>query len=459
MTQENAAPHDGGTLDEIVSAVSRGAPEYRTCPHPAYAVLREQDPVCLLKPAHGIDTYLITRYDDARDALSDPRFSKDMRGALDTYHAVYGSFFDALDDNVLNSDPPRHTRLRRTLRGAFTPRRVEEMRAGITAIAERLLRECRARNEVDLMSSFAFPLPIAVLCELMGIAEEERPEILEHFSVVTRARFDPRLKAELLAAEEWLRERLGQLVAQTRAHPSDSFLGDLIRAEDALDDTELVSSMWVIFFAGHKTTAFQIGNTVLHLLLRPDQLDKLRRDPALVPRAVEEIVRFEGSVETSTFRYAAEDVRLRGTLIPKGSLVQIALSSANRDPEKFDAPDVLDVTREGIQGTHLGFGHGTHYCLGAPLARLELEIALSCLLREFPEMRLADPRTSREAWLKGPVAAFRGLQQLPLVLDPSTGPTGDAGAADDTPEPPAATALSPAALRPAPSPAPAAPRT
>ncbi|MGW0366155.1 cytochrome P450 family protein [Streptomyces sp. NPDC002990] len=399
--------------------MSRGAPEYRACPHPLYAALREQAPVCLLTPPHGVDTYLITRYEDARDALSDPRFSKNMRGAIDTYHAVYGSFFDALDDNVLFSDPPRHTRLRRTLRSAFTPRRVEEMRRGITEIAENLLRRCRESNSVDLMSSFAFPLPIAVLCQLMGIPEADRPEILRHFGVVTRARFDPRMRAELRAAEEWLRDRLGRLIAHTRDHPSDSFLSDLIQAEEALDDAELISSLWVIFFAGHKTTAYQIGNSVLNLLLRPDQLEMLRKDPLLIPRAVEEIVRFEGSVETSTFRYAAEDAEIRGTVIPKGSLVQIAITSANRDPEKFDSPDVLDVTREGIQGTHLGFGHGTHYCLGAPLARLELEIALSSLLREFPEMELADAEESKSAWLKGPVAAFRGLERLQIVLEPS----------------------------------------
>lgn len=426
MTQGNAAPLGGGALDDIVSAVSRSAPEFRACPHPAYAALREQDPVCLLTPPHGIATYLITRFEDARDALSDPRFSKDMRGAMDTYHAVYGSYFDALDDNVLFSDPPRHTRLRRSLRSAFTPRRVEDMRQRIIEIAEGLLRDCRTRNSVDLMSSFAFPLPIAVLCELMGIPEADRPKILEQFSVVTRSRFDPRRKTELRAAEEWLQNRLGQLVSDTRAHPCDSFLSDLIQADDALDDTELVSSMWVIFFAGHKTTAFQIGNTVLHLLLQRDQMERLRTDPRLIPRAVEEMVRFEGSVETSTFRYAAEDVEIRGTVIPKGSLVSIAISSANRDPEKFDSPDVLDVTREGLQGAHLGFGHGTHYCLGAPLARLELEIALSSLLREFPEMELADPQESTGDWLKGPMAAFRGLQQLQLLLDPSR-VTGNSG--------------------------------
>ncbi|MET9604965.1 cytochrome P450 [Streptomyces sp. NPDC006512] len=418
MAQENAAPNGGEALRDIVSSVSRGAPEFRTCPHPVYAALREQDPVCRLTPAHGVDTYLITRYDDARDALSDPRFSKNMRGALDTYHAVYGSFFDALDDNVLNSDPPRHTRLRRTLRSAFTPRRVEGMRPRITEIAEGLLRDCPKTEPVDLMSAFAFPFPITVLCELMGIPEEDRPEILGQFSVVTRARFDPRMKAELRAAEEWLQARLNRLIAYTRAHPSDCFLSDLIRSEEGLDDAELVSSLWVLFFAGHKTTAFQIGNSVLDLLLRPDQLEKLRLDPSLIPRAVEELVRFEGSVETSTFRYAAEDAEVRGTVVPKGALVQIAISSANRDPGQFDSPDVLDVTREGIQSTHLGFGHGTHYCLGAPLARLELDIALSCLLREFPEMELADPRESQGAWLKGPVAAFRGLERLLLTLEP-----------------------------------------
>ncbi|MBT2449258.1 cytochrome P450 [Streptomyces sp. ISL-43] len=424
MTQENAAPNSGQALQDLVSAVSRGAPEFRACPYPAYAALREQAPVCRLTPPHGVETYLITRYDDAREALSDRRFSKNMRGAIDTYHAVFGSFFDALDDNVLFADPPRHTRLRRVLRSAFTPRRVEDMRPRITEIAEGLLRECRKSNAVDLMSSLAFPLPIAVLCELMGIEESDRPEILEQFGVVTRSRFNPKLKAELKAAEEWLQKRLGQIVSHMRANPSDCFLSDLITAEEGLDDADLVASMWVLFFAGHKTTAFQIGNSVLGLLLHPDQLEKLRRDPLLIPGAVEEFVRFDGSVETSTFRYAAQEAEIRGTVIPKGALVQIALSSANRDHEKFEYADVLDVTREGIHGTHLGFGHGTHYCLGAPLARLELEIALACLLREFPEMELADEEESGGAWLKGPVAAFRGLERLQVVLEPSR-PAGD----------------------------------
>ncbi len=418
MAQQDAAPSGGGELHEIVSAVSRGAPEYRQCPHPLYAALREQAPVCRLTPPHGVDTYLITRHDDARDALSDPRFSKDMHGAIDTYHAVYGSFFDALDDNVLFSDPPRHTRLRRILRSAFTPRRVEEMRPRITEITQDLLRACGEAGTVDLMTSFAFPLPIAVLCELMGIPPEDRPEILEQFAVVTRSRFDPSRRAELKAAEERLQHRLEGLISDTRAHPSDSFLSDLIQAEERLDDAELVASLWVVFFAGHKTTAYQIGNSVLNLLLRPDQAAKLREDPALVPRAVEEILRFEGSVETSTFRYAAQEAEIRGTVIPE-------LPGADRDLLGQPRPGALRVPRRagrdprGSAVDAPGLRHGTHYCLGAPLARLELEIALGSLLREFPAMELAEGEEPAGAWMKGPVAAFRGLEHLRVVLGPS----------------------------------------
>jgi cytochrome P450 len=422
MAQHNPAPAaGGGELHELVSAVSRGAPEFRACPHPVYAALREQAPVCLLKPPHGIDTYLITRYDDARDALSNPSFSKSMHGALDTYHAVYGDVFDGLDDNVLFSDPPRHTRLRRVLRTAFTPKRVEEMRPRIAEITDQLLKDCRAAggHSTELMSSFAFPLPITVLCELLGIHEADRPEVLGHFAEISRSRFNPQRQAELKAAGEWIQNWLRDLVAHARAHPSGDFLGDVIAADEGLDDAELVASLWVLFFAGHKTTAFQIGNTVLDLLCHPDQLRRLLRHPELIPQAVEEIVRFDGSVETSTFRYAAEEAEVRGVTIPRGALVQIALSSANRDPERFHAPDTLDVTREGLAGTHLGFGHGTHYCLGAPLARLELDIALSALLREFPHMRLADEDDGEPAWLKGPVAAFRGLERLDIVLEPA----------------------------------------
>ncbi|MFJ6795574.1 cytochrome P450 [Streptomyces sp. NPDC091268] len=413
---------DGLPVGEAVAAVSLGTPEYRTCPYPVYRSLREQAPVVALTTRHGVATYLITRYEDARAALSDPRIGKDMHEGIDLYHAVFGDTCDALDDNLLFADPPRHTRLRHIANKAFTPRHVKELRPRIEEIAGELLDRCPVDAPVDLMASFALPLPVMVICELLGIVGEERTEVLKWFGNVTRSRFSKDLAGDLAAAEQWLRTYFTAHIARTRAHPSDDFLSVLIETrheEGALTDAELVSMMWVLLFAGHKTTTYQIGNAVFSLLSHPEQLHLLQESRELIPQAIEELVRFEGSVETSTFRYALEDLEIGGTAIPQGSLVQIAITSANRDPEKFEAPDTLDVTRKGLQSTHLGFGHGAHYCLGAPLARMELETALTTLLDRFPDMVLATPAPGGEEWLKGPFPAFRGLERLPVALDPS----------------------------------------
>ncbi|WP_405493403.1 cytochrome P450 [Streptomyces sp. NBC_00096] len=423
MTTEPAvAVSDGLPVDEAVMAASMGTPEYRTCPYPVYQALREQAPVARLTTRHGVETYLITRYDDARLALSDPRIGKDMHEGLDIYHAVFGNTCDALDDNLLFADPPRHTRLRHIANKAFTPRHIKGLRPRIEELAGELLDRCPTDSPVDLMASFALPLPVMVICELLGIVGDERADVLKWFGNVTRSRFSKDMAGDLAEAEDWLRNYFSGLVTRTRATPSDDFLSVLIdteHEEGALTDDELVSMMWVLLFAGHKTTTYQIGNAVFTLLSHPDQLAAVQQDRELLPQAIEELVRFECSVETSTFRYALEDLEIGGVAIPKGALVQIALSSANRDPEKFPAPDTLDVTRKGLQSTHLGFGHGPHYCLGAPLARMELETALTALLDRFPDVVLATPAAGGEEWLKGPFPAFRGLERLPVALDPS----------------------------------------
>ncbi|WP_442813275.1 cytochrome P450 family protein [Streptomyces sp. NBC_01244] len=423
MTTEPAvAVSDGLPVGEALAAVSMGTPEYRTCPYPVYRSLREQAPVCKLTTRHGVDTYLITRYEDARLALSDPRIGKDMHEGIDIYHAVFGDTCDALDDNLIFADPPRHTRLRHIAHEAFTPRHVKLLRPRIEQLAGELLAKCPTDTPVDLMASFALPLPVMVICELLGIVGDERTDVLKWFGQVTRSRFSKDMAADLAEAEDWLRNHFLGLVARKRAEPADDFLTVLIQTQHedgALTDDELVSMMWVLLFAGHKTTTYQIGNAVFSLLSHPDQLALVREDRALLPQAIEELVRFECSVETSTFRYALEDLEIGGVAIPRGSLVQIAISSANRDPEKFADPDTLDVTRKGLQSTHLGFGHGPHYCLGAPLARMELETALTALLDRFPDMVLATPEVGHEDWLKGPFPAFRGLEKLPVALDPS----------------------------------------
>ncbi|MFJ4621232.1 cytochrome P450 [Streptomyces sp. NPDC088812] len=410
------------TTQDAVTAAERCTPEFRRDPHTVYARLREAVPVCPMRPPHGNETYLITRYEHARAALSDPRLSKDMYGALDAYRRIFGESSVALDDNMLNSDPPKHTRLRRLVSSQFTPRRVEALRPRIEELAGDLLDACPTREPFDLLPAFAFPLPIGVIGELLGVPAEDRPLLQRLSTTVAQSGFGEEAKRAQQEAEEGLHACFTDLVAAKRAHPGEDLLSALVTARDGdggLTESELVSTAFLLMFAGHKTTAYLIGNAVHHLLSRPAQLRALREDPELIRATVEELVRFEGSVESATFRYATEDVEYGGTLIPKGSLVQIALSSANRDPRKFDAPDEFDVTRPGnARDAHVGFGHGIHYCLGAPLARLEMQVALTSLFDRFPRMAPADP-AGGPRWMQVPFPAFRGLAELPVVLDPS----------------------------------------
>ncbi|MFJ3307768.1 cytochrome P450 [Streptomyces sp. NPDC086549] len=410
------------TTQDAVTAAERCTPEYRRDPHTVYARLREAAPVCPMRPPHGNETYLITRYEDARAALADPRLSKDMYGAMDAYRRIFGDSSVALDDNMLNSDPPKHTRLRKLVNSAFTPRRVEALRPRIQDIAERLLDACPAHEPFDLLPAFAFPLPIAVICELLGVPPQERSRMQQLSTTVAQTGFGEESKRAQQKAEEDLHAYFTDLIAAKRAHPGDDLLSGLTAVRDndgGLTENELVSTAFLLMFAGHKTTAYLIGNAVHHLLSHPAQLRSVRDNPELLGPAVEELVRYEGSVESATFRYATEDVEYSGTRIPKGALVQIALSAANRDPRRFDAPDEFDVTRPGSElSGHLGFGHGGHYCLGAPLARLEMRLALTALFGRFPRMTPAGP-AGEPKWMEVPFPAFRGLAELPVVLDPA----------------------------------------
>jgi cytochrome P450 len=407
--------------EEAAAAAAACSPEFRANPYPVYATLRETAPVCPLSPPHEVETYLITRYDDARAALADPRLSKDMYGAIDAYHRIFGDSSIALDDNMLFSDPPKHTRLRRIVGSTFTPKRVESLRPRVQQIADDLLDRCPTSGPMDLLPEFCFPLPLHVICELLGVPENERKQAQEWSATVARTGFGPKARKALELAEGNLRDYLADLIARKRKEPDGALLSALVTAQDedgALTDHELVSTAWVILFAGHKSTAYQIGNAVHHLLTHEDQRRLAFQDAGATAGAIEEIFRFDSSVENSTFRYAKEDVVMRDTLIPKGALVQISIAGANRDPDAFADPDRMDVRRPNVQATHLAFGQGPHYCIGAPLARLEMQIALTSLFGRYPRMALAGaPEDAR--WLTVPFPAFRGLAELPVALDPS----------------------------------------
>jgi cytochrome P450 len=410
------------TVNDPVAEVSRCTPGFRRNPYPVYGYLREVAPVCPMRPPHGVETYLITRYEDARAALTDPRLRKDMYGALDAYRRIFGDSSVALDDHMLNADPPKHTRLRKLVGSTFTPRRVESLRGHIEEVVGALLDGCPAREPVDLLAAFAFPLPIIVICELLGVPLEDRADVQSWSTTVAQTGFGKEDRQARERAEESLHAYFTGLLARKRHRPGDDLLSALLQARDEegpLTEHQLVSTAFLLMFAGHKTTAYLIGNCVHQLLAHPGQLRVMMENPELIGQAVEELLRYDGSVESATFRYAGEDVEIAGTSIPKGALVQIALNSANRDPLRFEEPDVLDVTRgPNTQSAHLGFGHGVHYCLGAPLARLETQLALTGLFGRFPGMALAD--AGREpAWLEVPFPAFRGLTELPVVLEPA----------------------------------------
>ncbi|WP_369172436.1 cytochrome P450 [Streptomyces sp. R28] len=422
MTQAFASEESEALSSEAAAAAASSCSrEFRANPHPVYAALRETAPVCPLSPPHGVETYLITRYDDARAALADPRLSKDMYGAIDAYHRIFGDSSIALDDNMLFSDPPKHTRLRRIVGSTFTPKRVESLRVRVQEITDDLLDQCSTSGSVNLLPEFCFPLPLHVICELLGVPEDERKQAQEWSATVAQTGFGPEARKALEIAEGNLRDYLAELCARKRSEPDGGLLSALVTAQDqegALTDHELVSTAWVLLFAGHKSTAYQIGNAVYHLLSRPDQKELALRDASAMNAAIEEIFRFEASVENSTFRHAKEDIVIRDMLIPKGALVQISITGANRDPEMFAEPDEMDVQRPNVQATHLAFGYGPHYCIGAPLARVEMQTALTSLFARFPDMALAvAPEDAR--WLTVPFPAFRGLAELPVVLDPS----------------------------------------
>ena len=393
-------------------AVERLGADYFADPYSVHARLRAQRPVTPVVMPGGPGAWLITGYAEARAALADPRLSKHMPG----WHPEPDSIFAALDLHMLNSDPPDHARLRKLVNKAFTARRVERLRPRITAITAGLLEDMsaqRGRPEVDLLASFAFPLPITVICELLGIPAGDRDDFRTWSATIVANTAAPEVfQAHATAMIRYFMA----LLAAKRREPGDDLLSALIAArdeEDSLSENELVSMAFLLLVAGHETTVNLIASGVLALLLNPAELARLRAEPALIGGAVEELLRYVNPVNHTTFRYAAEPVEIGGVRISRGDPVLVALSGANRDPARFGDPDRLDLGRDSAG--HLAFGHGIHYCLGAPLARLEAEIAVSALLARFGSISLAVPAESLR-WR--PSTLIHGLESLPVRLGP-----------------------------------------
>lgn len=403
------------------------SPELLADPHGGYRRLREQAPVSAGRYLGGSPAWYVTRFADVRAVLTDHRFVNNPasvpgvganRAQVEAMEqmGVTAELMPYLVGSILTSDPPEHARLRRLVSRTFTVRRVGELRPRVEAITEGLLDDLAAAGPgpVDLVECFAYPLPITVICELVGIPDEDRASWREWGSAAVSMqpeRLGPALR-ELV-------DYTHALVQRRRAEPSGDLLSGLVRARDSggdqLSDVEIVTLVFTLVLAGHETTAHLIGNGTVALLARPDQLAVVRADPGRWPLAVHELMRWCGPVHLTELRYAAEDVELAGTLIRAGEAVQPVLVSANFDPRVYDDPERLDLTRQpaGRGDGHLGFGHGAHYCLGAALARQEGEVALSALFERFPDLALAVDESSLA---RQPLPGSWRLAELPVTL-------------------------------------------
>jgi len=402
-------------------------PELLKDPFTAYSRVREQGGLARGVIPGVAPVWLATRYDDVKLVMGDARFVNDVANVpgMDAPNVteqillamgIPPAYLVYLRSGMNDSDGADHARLRKLVTRAFTVRRVAELRPRMAEIAERLLDELPGDDVVDLLAHFAYPLPIMVICELVGIPEPDRAR-WRHWSATLAKGMGP----DMGGALRGLVDHVGELIELRRAEPADDLLSALVRAQDddRLSDVELVTLVLNLVVAGHETTAHLIANGTAALLTHPDQLTLLRDDPALLPRAVHELMRWCGPALGTRLRYATEDVDFDGTLVRKGEAVLPVLVGANHDPRVYDRPERLDLTRDPDRRreTHVGFGHGPHYCLGAALARQEGEVAFAALLRRFPDLALAvDPGDL----VRGPNPGTWQLAALPVRLSADT---------------------------------------
>ncbi|MEU4741463.1 cytochrome P450 [Actinosynnema sp. NPDC023658] len=376
--------------------------------NPTYFELQRDEPVARVRLPYGGEGWLATRYEDVKTVLADPRFSRAavMEPGADVPRTLPTM---PTETNILSMDPPDHTRLRKLVAKAFTARRTEQLRERAQEIVDGLLDKMEAQGPpADLVESLAMPLPITIICDMLGVPFEDRGDFRawsEAAVAITAFTHD-----EIMAAQQSLRGYISGLVARKRAEPTDDMLSVLVAArdnDDRLSEEELVSFGVTLLVAGHETTANQIGNFVFQLLRMPDRLGELRADPSLVPAAIEELLRFTALGGSAGFpRIAVEEVVLSGVTIKPGEAVFVNNVTANRDPSVFENPHELDFHRE--HNPHIMFGHGVHHCIGAPLARMELQVAIGTLIKRFPGLEQAGEVRFKKGRL------IRGPQSLPV---------------------------------------------
>ena len=389
--------------------------EFKADPFPLLARLRASDPVYRTSLPDKTAVWLLTRYDDVTALLRDERFTKHRRSALTKEQLRKlpwtPPMFRPLERNMLDLDPPDHTRLRSLVHKAFTPALVEQMRSRTQTIADDLLDRVESRGEMDLIASFALPLPMTIITKILGVPAKDHDKFHKWSqAVVSLTSPSPTLRV-LPSVWKFLRY-LRQFFKLRRRDPQDDLVSALIKAEEAgdkLSEDELLAMVFLLLIAGHETTVNLIGNGTLALLENPNEMRKLQGEPSLMKPAIEELLRYTAPVFTTSERYALDNAIVHGVTIPRGEMTLGVIGSANRDEAVFDQPNELQITRE--PNKHLSFGQGIHFCLGAPLARMEAQIAFTTLLRRLPDLRLRNPASSL---LWRPSIFLRGLASLPV---------------------------------------------
>jgi cytochrome P450 len=376
-----------------------------------YRRLREERPVTRVRHFNGTPAWLVTRYEDIRAVLGDPRISNDPSNQtrLNTTAApgLPPEYLRYLGRSVSMMDAPNHTRVRKLVSKVFTARRVQQLRPRVQELTDDLLDAIAGRGEVDLLRDFAYPLPFAVVSELLGVPEEFREDWRDALEGMMWGSWE-----QVAPGAQAMADYAVRLVRVRRENPGDDLISALLRSQDddtdALDDDELVSLVITILNAGHETSAQLIANGTFALLSHPDQLAALRADPALLPSAIEEMLRLFGPAELAALRFTTAPVDIGGVPVPAGEVVQILWGSANRDDARFAEAERFDIARR--DNAHLAFGHGIHYCLGAALARVEADVAFGTLLRRFPRLALA----GEVAWKRGFPRGINRLEALPV---------------------------------------------
>ena len=395
--------------------IDLAAPELRADPHPVYRAMREADPV--LPSTMEERTYVLTGFAECEAVLRDPRWSSDPshQSAVDATEMDVRTAMSFGDANILLFiDPPDHTRIRKLMSKAFTPRTVERLRPKVQSLVDDLLDDVERRGTLEIVSEIGYTIPVTVICEMLGVPVEDRDRFGPWSSDASRL-LDGVLDEDttnrgLLGAMQII-SYLGDLIAERRADPRDDLLSALVHAEDdgvGLTEEELRLNTLLLFVAGHETTMNLIGNGMYALLRNRDQFDRLRRDPALIGTTVEEVLRYDGPVHISA-RIATVDIEIGEHRFEAGDKALTLLAAANRDPARFTDPDRLDIGRD--EGPHLTFSYGIHYCLGAALARLEGQVVINSLVQRFGEMAITtDPVEYREHFV------LRGLKELQVAL-------------------------------------------